>query len=201
MERNKQILEQFLQIADSRYAVGQGSQADVLKAQTQLSKMVDELIKLARERSFMEAELSRALGRATEPAAPVPEAPELREVALQLAPLRESALRDRPQLLGSRARSPRQARRSISRARTTTRTSTCKVFYGQRDNMPMGENRDRHGEPDRGDQPAGMAREQARPQGRRGDGDARPGAGDVPGAAERGRTPSCASRSRWPNRA
>ena len=47
VEKNKQALEQFLKISESRYSVGQGTQADVLKAQTQLSKMADELIKLA----------------------------------------------------------------------------------------------------------------------------------------------------------
>ena len=142
VERNRQILEQFLKIADSRYAVGQSSQAEVLKAQTQLSKMVDELIKLARERSSMEAELSRALGRPTEPAAPVPEAPELREVALQLAPLRESALRDRPQLLGLQS-AIAKAGKAIDLARKDYYPDfDVKVFYGQRDNTPTGENRE-----------------------------------------------------------
>jgi cobalt-zinc-cadmium efflux system outer membrane protein len=142
VERNKQILEQFLKIADSRYAVGQSTQADVLKAQTQLSKMVDELIKLGRERSSMEAELNRALGRPMEPAAPVPETPELREVALQLAPLRESALRERPQLLGLQS-AIAKAGKAIDLARKDYYPDfDVKFFYGQRDNTPMGENRE-----------------------------------------------------------
>ena len=40
-ENNKRTLEQFLRVAESQYSVGQGQQADVLKAQTQLSKMND----------------------------------------------------------------------------------------------------------------------------------------------------------------
>jgi outer membrane protein TolC len=63
VEKNRQVLDQFLKISESRYSVGQGNQSDVLKAQTQLSKMADELIKLARERRAIEAELIRALGR------------------------------------------------------------------------------------------------------------------------------------------
>jgi cobalt-zinc-cadmium efflux system outer membrane protein len=39
LQSNRQILEQFLRIAEGRYAVGQATQAEVLKAQTQLSRM------------------------------------------------------------------------------------------------------------------------------------------------------------------
>ena len=103
VEKNKQVLEQFLKISESRYAVGQGNQADVLKAQTQLSRMADELIKLGRERRVIEAELTLALGRESEAGAPVPTALRLREAPLQLEALRETALRERPQMLGLRS--------------------------------------------------------------------------------------------------
>ena len=124
VEKNKQVLEQFLKISESRYSVGQGNQADVLKAQTQLSKMVDELIKLGRERRAIEAELTRALGRGPEAGAPAPAALRLPEAPLQLEALLETALRERPQLLGLKSLVDRSARRSILRARTTTRIST-----------------------------------------------------------------------------
>lgn len=64
VEKNKLILEELLHIAEDHYAVGRGNQADVLKAQTQVSRMGDELLKLAGERTVIEAELIRArLGR------------------------------------------------------------------------------------------------------------------------------------------
>ncbi len=99
VENNKMIVEQFLRIAETRYAVGQSNQADVLKAQTQLSKMMDELLKLARERPMAEAEINRALGRSIDAAAPLPEPVTLSETKLHLQALHESALRTRPQLL------------------------------------------------------------------------------------------------------
>jgi len=43
--------------------VGQATQAEVLKAQTQLSRMTEELLRMERERPVMEAELLRLLGR------------------------------------------------------------------------------------------------------------------------------------------
>ena len=50
LQNNRLILEQFLRIAEGRYAVGQAVQADVLKAQTQLGRMSEELLRMERER-------------------------------------------------------------------------------------------------------------------------------------------------------
>lgn len=138
VEKNKLILEQFLKIAETRYAVGQGNQADVLKAQTQLSKMVDELIKLARERPMIEAELNRALGRAPGAAAPLPETPQLQEVTLPLDELREKALRERPQLLALHSTIAR-TEKAVELARKDYYPDfDVRFSYAQRDNMPDG---------------------------------------------------------------
>ena len=45
-ERNREILKLLNQIAETRYSVGEGIHTDVLKAQVELSKMIDELIML-----------------------------------------------------------------------------------------------------------------------------------------------------------
>ncbi|MFZ5556620.1 MAG: TolC family protein [Pseudomonadota bacterium] len=58
---NRGILQQFLDVSETRYAVGQTSQADVLKAQTQVSRMDDELLRLARERQSLAAGIARLL--------------------------------------------------------------------------------------------------------------------------------------------
>jgi len=44
--QNKILLEQFITIAEGKYSVGKGIQQDVLKAQVELSKIMDELIEL-----------------------------------------------------------------------------------------------------------------------------------------------------------
>ncbi len=140
-EKNKLILEQFLKIAEARYAVGQGNQADVLKAQTQLSKMVDELIKLARERPMIEAELNRALGRNAGAAAPLPEAPQLRPVSLALDALRETAFRQRPQLLALQSIVARNERTLELAHKEYFPDFDVRFSYGQRENMPDGTRR------------------------------------------------------------
>ena len=101
--RNKSIVEQLLRIAEARYSVGQGAQADVLKAQTQLVKMTEELVKMNRERRVMEADLNKILGRTGDPLRPKTEMPGVEEVPLHIEALQETALRERPQLLGLRA--------------------------------------------------------------------------------------------------
>ena len=134
VETNKLVLEQFLRIAESRYAVGQGSQADVLKAQTQLSKMTEELIKLARERSMIEADLNRALGRGANAAAPLPESPGLREATLQLDTLHETALRERPQLLALQSIVARNEKALELARKEYNPDFDVRLSYGQRDN-------------------------------------------------------------------
>ncbi|TSA41854.1 MAG: TolC family protein [Betaproteobacteria bacterium] len=141
VEKNKLILEQFLRIAEGRYGVGQGSQADVLKAQTQLSKMVDELLKLARERPMIEAELNRALGRSANVAAPAPAPPQLREETLNLESLRETALTQRPQLLALQSIVSRNEKALDLARKEYYPDFDVRMSYGQRDNMLDGTRR------------------------------------------------------------
>jgi outer membrane protein TolC len=141
VESNKLIIEQFLRIAESRYAVGQGNQADVLKAQTQLSKMMDELIKLARERPMAEAEINRALGRSVDAAAPLPEAFTLSETKLPLPALHESAMRTRPQLLALERTIDRNEKALALAHKEYYPDFDVRFSYGQRDNMPDGTRR------------------------------------------------------------
>jgi len=132
--KNRGALEQFLSIAESRYAVGQGSQADVLKAQTQLSRMLDEQIKLGRERPVIEAEVNRALGRASAPRALTVGPPAVRETALRLEDLRASARGGRPQLLAQRSAMDRSAKALELARKDYFPDFDVRLQYGQRDN-------------------------------------------------------------------
>ena len=100
LKSNRQILEQFLHIAESRYGVGQAAQAEVFRAQTQLGRMSEELLRMERERPVTEAELMRLLGRRGNALPISVELPGLRETALNLEALQQAALSERPQLLG-----------------------------------------------------------------------------------------------------
>ena len=141
VEKNKLILERFLRIAEGRYEVGQGSQADVLKAQTQVSRMVDELLRLARERPTIEAELIRTLGRNANIAAPIPASPQLSEEILNLESLRETALTQRPQLLALQSLIARNEKAAELARKNYYPDLDVRMSYGQRDNMLDGARR------------------------------------------------------------
>ncbi|MFZ5555709.1 MAG: TolC family protein [Pseudomonadota bacterium] len=139
VEKNKRILEQFLSIAEARYAVGESSQADVLKAQTQLSRMVDELIKLGRERPVIEAELNRALGRVTNPKTVTTGAPRaVQQSALDLDTLREAAVRSRPKLLAQQNIITRSAKAIGLANKDYYPDFDVRFSYGQRDRLADG---------------------------------------------------------------
>jgi outer membrane protein TolC len=135
------VLEQFRRIAESRYAVGQGTQADALKAQTQLAKMSEELLRMEREIPAMEAELARLLGR-NGASTPIPAPlPEMISTSLDLSELRKVASAQRPQLLALRELADK-ADLSIDLARTEYQPDfDLRFAYGQRENMLDGTRR------------------------------------------------------------
>jgi outer membrane protein TolC len=65
---NKSLLEQFLAITETRYAVGKGIQQDVLKAQVELSKIKEKLVDFEQKRASATAELRALLNRPPEAA-------------------------------------------------------------------------------------------------------------------------------------
>jgi outer membrane protein, heavy metal efflux system len=142
VDKNRQALEQFLKISESRYSVGQGNQADVLKAQTQLSRMADELLKLGRDRRVVEAELTRALGRGPGSSPPAPGALAARDATLQLEALQETALKERPQILGLRSLIDRGSKALELARKDYYPDLDVKFSYGQRDKTPDGMSRD-----------------------------------------------------------
>ena len=63
LTRNRALLDTLLQVSESRYAVGQAAQQDVLKAQTQLSILELQLERIQQERTARQGELNALLGR------------------------------------------------------------------------------------------------------------------------------------------
>lgn len=64
LHRNKALLEQFARTAEAKYAVGQGIQQDVLKAQVELSLLIDRETTLEQRRQSQTALLNALLDRA-----------------------------------------------------------------------------------------------------------------------------------------
>jgi len=133
LKGNQQILQQFLRIAESRYAVGQAAQAEVLKAQTQLGRMSEELLRMERERPVTEAELARLLGRRGNAAPIAVELPGVREAAFDLEALQQTALNERPQLLGLQSAIDRSVKALELARKEKEPDFDLRFSYGQRD--------------------------------------------------------------------
>jgi cobalt-zinc-cadmium efflux system outer membrane protein len=63
VEKNKALMEQFVQVAEIKYATGSGLQQDVLRAQVELSKLEDDLIMWQQKRLAATAKLNALLNR------------------------------------------------------------------------------------------------------------------------------------------
>jgi outer membrane protein, heavy metal efflux system len=61
--RNDKVLGDMEQVVESRYRVGQGSQQEVLKAQLQHTKILQDITMVHREQGQLQAQLKQALGR------------------------------------------------------------------------------------------------------------------------------------------
>jgi cobalt-zinc-cadmium efflux system outer membrane protein len=74
VEKNKALMEQFVHVAETKYATGSGLQHDVLRAQVELSKMEDDLTMWLQKRLAAEAGLNALLNRPAD--APVEKTPQ-----------------------------------------------------------------------------------------------------------------------------
>jgi len=94
--RNSRILDDFVVLAETRYAVGQGSQQDVFKARVERSKMLDMRISLEQERKSLASTLNALLYRPSETAVNAIPDFEITPAGFSGKELRETAFKKRP---------------------------------------------------------------------------------------------------------
>lgn len=68
VQKNYALMEQFVQVAETKYATGSGLQQDVLRAQVEISKLEDDLIMWQQQRLSVVARLNALLNRAVDTA-------------------------------------------------------------------------------------------------------------------------------------
>ena len=62
-EENKRVMQKIISIALNQYEVGAGNQADVLRAQTELTKLINGSIELEKEKKITEAMINTLISR------------------------------------------------------------------------------------------------------------------------------------------
>jgi cobalt-zinc-cadmium efflux system outer membrane protein len=141
-EKNREILKLLNKISETKYSLGQGIQADLLKSQVDLSKMIDELIILAQTKRSLKSRLNTLLQRP--PFSPLGEPEEMVLARFSAEPeeLLKEAEENRPLL--------QSAKRMIEKNRASLRAAEkdyypdfdVKFAYGQRDDGPNGRRSD-----------------------------------------------------------
>lgn len=156
--RNEQLLTNLIRVTESRYGVGTGSQADVLKARVAASRLAEEAAALTEQRRAALARLNAALDRPSDAPVPAPVVPEriaraavptdAREVRFTsaalgsrvadsplppLAEMQETAVRENPEIRAHEAMIAAQAARVELARKAHLPDFDVSVQYGQRD--------------------------------------------------------------------
>jgi len=102
IERNRTLLRNLVQIAETRYKTGKGLQQDVLLAQLELSKLMERQMELQASREKQAATLNALLGRPAATAVVLPPMPEADAVCPDIATMKAWAHEHRPLLASMR---------------------------------------------------------------------------------------------------
>ena len=114
------LLKQLFEITNAKYRVGKGTQVDVLKAQVELSKLLQHFAILEQRKQTAQAHLNTLLNRS--PLAPLaaPREPASRPLARSLEQLQHEALRLRPEL--------READLAIAQGESARKLTTLRYY-------------------------------------------------------------------------
>ena len=133
-QRNKEILENFVKIAETQYAVGMGIQQDVLKAHVEVSKMLDELIMLGQRQRALEAKLNALLNRPPETQVGKPGELIPQKFPFSIEELQKMAVEMNPTLKGMKKMIEAKEKAYHLAKREYYPDFNFKFAYGQRDN-------------------------------------------------------------------
>ena len=103
LSRDKQVVERLARTTEQKYAVGEATQPDALRAQVELTHMVIEVSSAGLVVQTAAAELNALLSRQPDEPLGVPEEPPMAPLGVDLETLTDLALRQRPELAAQRA--------------------------------------------------------------------------------------------------
>jgi outer membrane protein, heavy metal efflux system len=103
LQKSDQLLNQVQEATEARYRVGHGNQQDVLKAQLQHTKILQEIAHHHQEEGLLEAQIKQVLGRPQESADIVAETITLRALPYTAADLSQKAREQNPDVHSKQA--------------------------------------------------------------------------------------------------
>ncbi len=96
--KNRALLQKFLKVAERKYATGKATQQDVLKAQVELSKILNEIITLEQMKETAVARVNTLLNRHPESPLGFPEEVTITKLTVSLKELYQKAKEKSPEL-------------------------------------------------------------------------------------------------------
>lgn len=135
-------VEQMIRIAETNYATGSGLQQDVLQAQVEQSRLMDTRILLEKERRTLEDRIQALLNREHVGALVAPDLADLPSAAIESDSWITVALQKNPDLAGRRIESQMAEVDADLARKSYWPDPNIQVAYGQRDEDPMGNDRD-----------------------------------------------------------
>jgi len=103
LQKSDALMTQVQEAAEARYRVGQGNQQDVLKAQLQHTKILQEIAHHHQEEGLLEAQIKQVLGRPQESADIVAETLTLRALPYTAAEFMQRARKQNPDVHSKQA--------------------------------------------------------------------------------------------------
>lgn len=135
---NQELLREFVKIAETRYSVGDGLQQDVMRAQVELSKMIDRELKLRQKREALQAKINALTNEAADTPLGQPILPETSQKIAKLDSLVARAERSSPQLAAWDMVVTRSGRQLDLALRDRYPDFSVGVAYTQRDALDNG---------------------------------------------------------------
>jgi outer membrane protein TolC len=133
-QRSKQAWEQVVKVAETRYAVGQGQQADVLQAQVELGNYLDRLFQWTQKEQSFQAELNALRSKPQQSSISRPQPLKPRPFNLKLDDLLSQA-EARPQLQALKALIAKQEKAVDLAKKEYFPDMTVGLAYGFRDTL------------------------------------------------------------------
>jgi outer membrane protein TolC len=140
--RTGELLRQLAAVAGAQYALGRGQQIDVLRAQSEVARLQQELLRIEADRVARSTELERLLGRRESGPTIVPLPATLLVLPQDPATLPEAALEHRPRLQALDALIEKSEREIDLARREYYPDFELRLGYGQRERTLDGMPRD-----------------------------------------------------------
>jgi cobalt-zinc-cadmium efflux system outer membrane protein len=140
-EKNKHWWEQVVKVAETRYAVGRGMQADVLQAQVELGAYLDRLFKWRQRQESVQADLNALRSKPPNATVPRPRPLKARSFTLKLDNLLTMAA-DQPRLQALKAMVAKQDKAVDLARKNFFPDFNVGVAYGLRENSVVKERPD-----------------------------------------------------------